>query len=48
MARLRKTLESVDRSFISIVLDFFFGYKPEKHYMRGPGPKWYEKHSSSR
>jgi hypothetical protein len=19
-------------------------YKPEKHYMRGPGPKWCEKH----
>jgi len=21
-------------------------YKPERHYMRGPGPKWREKHSS--
>ena len=20
------------------------GYRPEKHYMRGPGPKWREKH----
>jgi hypothetical protein len=19
-------------------------YRPEKHYMRGPGPKWREKH----
>ncbi len=19
-------------------------YGPERHYMRGPGPKWYEKH----
>ena len=19
-------------------------YRPELHYMRGPGPKWYEKH----
>ena len=19
-------------------------YQPEHHYMRGPGPKWYEKH----
>jgi hypothetical protein len=19
-------------------------YRPEHHYMRGPGPKWYEKH----
>src|SRR5262249_55827729 len=19
-------------------------YRPERHYMRGPGPKWYERH----
>jgi hypothetical protein len=29
-------------------LDFtaliFGGYQPEKHYMRGPGPKWREKY----
>jgi hypothetical protein len=22
------------------------GYRPELHYMRGPGPKWHEKHGS--
>jgi hypothetical protein len=22
----------------------FDPYRPELHYMRGPGPKWYEKH----
>jgi len=22
----------------------FDGYRPELHYMRGPGPKWHEKH----
>jgi hypothetical protein len=22
-------------------------YRPEKHYMRGPGPKWREKHASA-
>jgi hypothetical protein len=21
------------------------GYRPEMHYMRGPGPKWHAKHS---
>ena len=21
------------------------GYNPERHYMRGPGPKWREKHA---
>jgi hypothetical protein len=23
-------------------------YKPEKYYMRGPGPKWREKHAHGR
>jgi hypothetical protein len=23
-------------------------YRPEKHYMRGPGPKWREKNGASR
>lgn len=23
-------------------------YRPEMHYMRGPGPKWQAKHSSSK
>jgi hypothetical protein len=23
-------------------------YKPELHYMRGPGPKWHEKHANFR
>jgi hypothetical protein len=23
------------------------GYRPERHYMRGPGPKWHAKHTSS-
>jgi hypothetical protein len=22
----------------------FPAYRPEHHYMRGPGPKWHEKH----
>lgn len=24
----------------------FSPYRPELHYMRGPGPKWHEKHDS--
>jgi hypothetical protein len=23
-------------------------YRPELHYMRGPGPKWYAKHQGTR
>ena len=26
---------------------FLNAYKPEQHYMRGPGPKWHAKHSTS-
>jgi hypothetical protein len=25
----------------------FTTYHPEQHYMRGPGPKWREKHSGA-
>ena len=24
---------------------FFDDYRPELHYMRGPGPKWHEKYA---
>lgn len=27
--------------------DLFGSYRPELHYMRGPGPKWREKHARS-
>jgi hypothetical protein len=23
-------------------------YRPERHYMRGPGPQWHKKHESAR
>ena len=26
--------------------DFFDPYRPELHYMRGPGPKWRAKHQT--
>lgn len=26
---------------------FLDAYKPERHYMRGPGPKWHAKHTAS-
>jgi hypothetical protein len=34
---------------LSVFLDSFRDvrkYHPERHYMRGPGPKWREKHFS--
>ena len=27
--------------------EMFDSYRPELHYMRGPGPRWREKHSHS-
>ncbi len=28
----------------SLKEDIFDSYRPELHYMRGPGPKWHAKH----
>ena len=28
-----------------ILRTVFVSYRPELHYMRGPGPKWREKHT---
>ena len=30
--------------FRSLSHAFFDNYRPELHYMRGPGPKWHAKH----
>jgi len=35
-AELRRVLKSL-----------FDPYRPERHYMRGPGPKWREKHADT-
>ncbi len=47
---------SVLRSAVSSLLTFLSStwdgpagrYRPEDHYMRGPGPKWREKHFRDR
>jgi hypothetical protein len=41
------------RTFALDLLTAFWGgsvrqYRPETHYMRGPGPKWREKHARNR
>jgi hypothetical protein len=36
-------------SAIHKLFDVVLGrYRPELHYMRGPGPKWLERHGSGR
>jgi hypothetical protein len=34
-------------TFYTLTRDFFDPYRPELHYMRGPGPKWREKHAAT-
>ena len=29
----------------SVTSELFTDYRPERHYMRGPGPKWRAKHA---
>ena len=29
----------------AITADRLTGYRPERHYMRGPGPKWHARHA---
>jgi hypothetical protein len=41
-ASLRSTLLDLRRV---LTKDLLNAYRPEKHYMRGPGPKWYERHA---
>jgi hypothetical protein len=37
LPHLKQVLRSVTQAL-------FDPYRPELHYMRGPGPKWHEKH----
>jgi hypothetical protein len=36
---------SMARLWQGLMKDLFDPYRPERHYMRGPGPKWHEKHA---
>lgn len=38
---LRRLLSAAARAFMPAAIDVH--YRPELHYMRGPGPKWHEK-----
>jgi len=31
-----------------LIRDLFNPYRPERHYMRGPGPAWRAKHGATR
>jgi len=50
---MRLKTEEIDRSgyrswsglIRRMLMAVFVAYRPERHYMRGPGPKWREKHT---
>jgi hypothetical protein len=42
--RLGRTVIEMVRDLARDLLD---PYRPERHYMRGPGPKWQAKHAAS-
>jgi len=42
-----RSLDVVAQRWRSLRTSLFDSYRPELHYMRGPGPKWREKHGCS-
>jgi hypothetical protein len=40
-----KALADLAQACRTLVASQLHAYRPEKHYMRGPGPKWREKHA---
>jgi hypothetical protein len=44
MAFPRLWLDKATTGWHRLLKDAFDPYRPERHYMRGPGPKWNAKH----
>ena len=44
----RRLRSVVSESWGSLANDRSGNYRPERHYMRGPGPKWRQKHREVR
>jgi hypothetical protein len=42
--RLRWSLDVFMTTWHSLIRNARDPYRPERHYMRGPGPKWHAKH----
>ena len=48
MAKNRKNPtigKAVAEVWLAVTSQLFDSYRPELHYMRGPGPKWHAKHA---
>ncbi|MGY8676701.1 hypothetical protein Q2941_02655 [Bradyrhizobium sp. UFLA05-153] len=44
---LRRRVNEVARRASKLIAMAFDPYRPQRHYMRGPGPKWFAKHGAS-
>jgi hypothetical protein len=40
----RRSFDKLAAAWHRLLNDLFDPYRPERHYMRGPGPKWRAKH----
>ena len=40
IAGFRRLRRRLGRAVVEVVRNMFDPYRPELHYMRGPGPKW--------
>jgi hypothetical protein len=43
----RDAIAAACADFVLTFKTLFDPYRPEQHYMRGPGPKWHAKHSAA-
>ena len=41
---LREAVTKLAKAWCGAIRELTDPYRPELHYMRGPGPKWAEKH----
>jgi hypothetical protein len=50
MVRIKSKILSLLRSFVdfqrTLARKLFDSYRPEQHYMRGPGPRWHQKRNA--
>ncbi len=44
IAALRRRMSGIRRKCSMLIAIACDPYRPERHYMRGPGPKWFAKH----
>jgi hypothetical protein len=44
---MTRRIDHIVMEWRRLLVRAFDGYRPERHYMRGPGPKWRAKHGAA-